>query len=497
MKRDRKRRRVPAAPAVLGALLLALPALPGCVTTNPATGERELTPFMSPAEERRIGAEEHPRLLARFGGVYDDVEIGAYVAEIGGRLAKSSELPDLEFTFTVLNSPVVNAFALPGGYVYVTRGLLALANSEAELASVLAHEIGHVTARHSAQRYSRAVATNLGTAILGAATQSSAIEQLGQIGGELFLKGYSREQEFQADMLGVRYTSRVGYDPEASATFLRALAGYGALERELAGREDRDALQDLFATHPRTEDRVRKAIAAARGSGARADAPRRRDRFLETVEGLLYGDDPEQGLVRGRTFVHPDLGFAFAAPPGYRLFNTRDAVFAKGPENALIRFDAARERTAADVVSYLTRTWARGLALSDVERIRINGMEAATGRATIALRGGRADLRLVAIRFSPDAIYRFTMVTPLAVEPGLRRELRRTTYSFRRLERGEAAAYRPFRLGVVTVEPGDTVESLARRMPFEDFRVARFLALNGLPQGVRLSPGRRVKIVIE
>ena len=497
MTRDRKRRRVFTAPVVLSALLIALPALPGCVTTNPATGERELTPFMSPAEERRIGAEEHPRMLARFGGVYDDIEIGAYVAEVGGRLVKSSELSDLEFTFTVLNSPEVNAFALPGGYVYVTRGLLALANSEAELASVLAHEIGHVTARHSARRYNRAIATNLGAAVLGAATRNSTVEQLGQIGGELFLKGFSREQEFQADVLGVRYMSRVGYDPEASAAFLRALADHDALERELAGREGRGALETLFATHPRTQDRVRKAIAAARESGARADAPRRRDRFLEAVEGLLYGDDPEQGLVRGRAFVHPMLGFAFTAPPGYRLFNTQDAVFAKGPGNALIRFDAAKERTAGDAASYLARTWARGLALSDVERIRINGMEAATGRATIRSRDGFAELRLVAIRFSPDAIYRFAMVTPPAVEPDLRRELQRATYSFRRLERGEAAAYRPFRLEVVTVEPGDTVESLARRMPFEDFRTARFLALNGLRRGIRLFPGQRIKIVVE
>ena len=200
--------------------------------------------------------------------------------------------------------------------------------------------------------------------------------------------------------------------------------------------------------------------------------------------------------MRGRAFVHPELGFAFTAPPGYRLLNTQDVVFAKGPGDALIRFDAAKERTAADVASYLARTWARGLALSDVERIRINGMEAATGRATIRSRDGFAELRLVAIRFSPDAIYRFAMVTPLAVEPDLRRELRRTTYSFRRLERGEAAAYRPFRLRVVTVGPGDTVESLARRMPFEDFRVSRFLTLNGLSRGVRLSPGRRVKVVV-
>ena len=471
--------------------------LTSCVTTNPATGQRELTPFMSPAEERRIGAEEHPKMLARFGGVYDDIDIGEYVAGIGGRLVKNSELPDLEFRFAVLNSQEVNAFALPGGYIYVTRGLLALANSEAELAGVLAHEIGHVTARHTAQRYNRAITTRLGTAILSAVVQSPGVDQLAQIGGELFLKGFSREQEYHADTLGVRYMSRTGYNPEAQATFMRTLSSHNSLERELAGREGRDPLANFFATHPRTEDRVRKAISAARLSGALAGAPLRRDQYLQKVAGLLYGDDPEQGLVRGRTFVHPVLEFTFEVPPGYRLFNTERAVFAKGPQDAMIQFDAAKNRTSTDIVSYLAQIWGRGVGLSNVEHILINGMEAATGRASVRSKGQPVDLRLVAIRFSSDKIYRFMMVTPLKAEQNLRQDLQRTTYSFRRLLPGEGDNYRPFRLSVIAVESGDTIERLARHLPFPEYKVARFLVLNGLPQGATLSPGQYVKIVTE
>ena len=138
------------------------------------------------------------------------------------------------------------------------------------------------------------------------------MDQLAQIGGELFLKGFSREQEYQADTLGVRYMSRTGYNPEAQATFLRTLSSHNSLEREMAGREGRDSLADFFATHPRTEDRVRKAISAARESGVLASAPLRRDQYLQQITGLLYGDDPEQGLVRGRTFVHPSLGFTLS-----------------------------------------------------------------------------------------------------------------------------------------------------------------------------------------
>lgn len=483
----------------VGVIALAgfMPVLTSCVTTNPATGQPELTPFMSLAEERRIGAEEHPKMLARFGGVYDDIDIGAYVAEIGGRLVKNSELPNLEFRFTVLNSPEVNAFALPGGYVYVTRGLLALANSEAELAGVLAHEIGHVTARHAAQRYNRAIATSLGAAVLGAVVQSPGVDQLAQIGGELFLKGFSREQEYQADAFGVRYMLRTGYNPEAQATFLRTLSIHNSLERELAGREGRDPISDFFATHPRTDDRVRRAISAARLSGAVPSALLLRERYLQQIIGLLYGDDPEQGLVRGQTFVHPSLGFTFEVPPKYRLFNTERAVFAKGPEDAMIRFDSAKNRTAVDMVSYLLQTWGRGVGLSDVERILINGMEAATGRASVRSKGQPADLRLVAVRFAHDKIYRFMMVTPLKTEQNLRQNLQRTTYSFRRLSPGEANDYRPFRLGVIVVKSEDTIERLARTLPLPDYQVARFQTLNGLSKDATLSPGQRVKIVTE
>ena len=318
-----------------------------------------------------------------------------------------------------------------------------------------------------------------------------------QLGGELYLKGFSREQEFQADTLGVRYMVRAGYNPQAQSTFLRTLSGHNVLERELAGREGRDPLEDFFATHPRTEDRVLKAIAAAQVSGADGGAPLCRDRYLEKVTGLLFGDDPEQGLVRGRTFAHAGLGFTFKVPSGYRLINTQKAVYAKGPENSLIKFDVERKRTASDIMSYLAQTWGRGLALADVERISVNGLAAATGHAPIRSKGQPADIRLVAVRFSADAIYRFMMVTPLRVEPHLRTELQRTTYSFRRLSADEAAEFRPFRLAVITVQPGDSVQSLAARMPFEDYQAARFQSLNGLPQNAQLTPGQRVKIVTD
>jgi len=186
--------------------------LQGCAT-NPATGRSDFTPFMSPAKESAVGKEQHPLVIKQNGGVLDDPKIAGYVAVVGGRLAAVSELPKTPFTFTVLNTPLVNAFALPGGYIYVTRGILALFNSESELASVLGHEIGHVTARHSAKRYNQQLFTGLGVALLGAALKNKGVSDALGYGSQIYLKSYSRGNEYESDQLGVRYSTRAGFDP--------------------------------------------------------------------------------------------------------------------------------------------------------------------------------------------------------------------------------------------------------------------------------------------
>lgn len=480
--------------------VLALGLLSGC-SVNPATGESSFTAFMSEAREAEIGADEHPKILERFGGVYDDPEFGGYVAEIGGRLAAHSEKPDLLFTFTLLNSPVINAFALPGGYVYITRGLAALAQNEAELASVLAHEIGHVMARHTAQRYSRALATALGSGILSAVIGNNLASQFIDLGSALYLKGYSRSQEFEADTLSVRYLRRAGYDPYAGADFLRSLAASSDLAKRLdPDREKESGWDRMLMTHPRTADRVVRAIEAASGGQAVAgEAPRLRRRFLDNLDGILYGDDPEQGLIQGRDFFHPGLRFRFTAPPGFRLYNTPQAVLAKGPGGARVIFDADGKPPEEPfaMTAYIAEHWAKGARLSGLETIEINGLEAATAETKMQ-GGGRAyDARLVAIRFGEGRIYRFVMATPTEQTANLNPQLRRMTYSFRRLSEAEAAGLKPYRLRVVQPGPGDTVARLAASLPFEDFREERFRVLNALTPGEALEPGRRVKIIAE
>ena len=367
------------------ALIAPLLALSGCAV-NPAIGEQSFTAFMSPAEEREVGRREHPKILKQFGGEYDAAELESYVRRVGARLSSVSEMPDLRFTFTVLNDDQVNAFALPGGYVYVTRGLLALADDEAEMAGVIAHEIGHVAARHSAERYSRAVAANLGLSLLdilaSAAGAPTGTTDFASVGAQLYLQGYSRDQELQADMLGIRYLARAGYDTNAMSTFLGAIEDHKQLEATIQGRPEAAQRFSLLSTHPRTPERIDQARRLA--GATPVPHPRvARALYLSYLDGLLFGDDPKHGVRRGREFAHPDMRFRFEVPDGYALINGPERVVARHADGAAIVFDMvgdARARAVRDLASYVGREWGAALG-GRIERVTVNGMEAATPQA--------------------------------------------------------------------------------------------------------------------
>jgi len=446
--------------------------------------------FMSPEQERQIGAQEHPKVLAQFGGAYDDPELAAYIDSIGQFLARTSEAPSTPFIFTVLNSPVVNAMALPGGYVYVTRGLLALADNEAEVAGVIAHEIGHVAAHHGRDRHGKSVLANLGLVLLGAVTDSAALVNVAQFGALAVLRSYSREDELEADMLGVRYLSRAGFAPQAMSSFLRKLEAHHELEALLQG-SGRGGGFDFLSTHPRTGDRVARAIEAA-GAASVRDPIVARDIYLDKIDGMIFGDDPAQGVVQGRRFVHPVLGFEFTVPEGFRLLNGQRQVIARGPEGVAIQFDADSRPVGLDMRRYVRERWAREAQLAVLERVSINGMEAATA----VVEGQRADVRLLAIGFDADTVYRFMFLSRPERTRAFDPLFRQTALSFRRLSATEARSIRPLRIAVRTVEAGESVESLAERMPFPDRRLERFRVLNGLREGEALRAGEKVKMVI-
>ena len=484
---------------VIAPLLAPLLLLAAC-TVNPATGQQSFTAFMSADDERRIGAEEHPKMIREFGGAYGDAKLRAYIHRVGNKLAQVSELAQEKFTFTVLNDDKVNAFALPGGYVYITRGLIALAANEAEMAGVLAHEIGHVTARHSAQRYSTAMATNLGLMVLDVigsqAGIPSSVGQLVGFGAQAALMGYSRDQELEADQLAVRYLARAGYDPRAMTTFFLKMEAHADLERAMLGKPE-GPINNIMSTHPRTGERIQQAVVLAR-LPAGSTAMLGRDEFLAEIDGMVFGDDPDQGVRRGNEFVHPSLGFRFQVPPGFTLFNAPQRVVARGPKQSLIIFDMADQKTARQsgrMLPYLTGVWGARLSLRGAEALEINGMEAATAEARLNTRDGPRDVRLVAARAAPERIFRFAFITPPEMTRALNEDLRRTTYSLRRLDAAEAKSVRPLRIKLKTVEPGDTADSLAQAIPSAQFRRRWFEVLNGLAPGQPPAVGQIVKSV--
>ena len=445
--------------------------------------------------ERRQGASAHEQIVAQYGGIYDDPRVGPYVARVTTRIAGASSLPNEEFRVTVLNSPVVNAFALPGGYVYVTRGLVALANSEAELASVIGHEIAHVTQRHGQGRQNRAIGATLLGAVLGVAVGNDLVNQIFSVGASGFLADYSRDQENEADRVGLKMLVRAGYDPYAAPSFLSSLGAQSALHAELRGaRYDADRV-DWLASHPATGQRVRDTLQQANETGL---APGTRatgtDAHFAAIDGMLYGDDPREGYVRGQRFVHPDLRFAFEVPDGFQMTNSPTAVTARHSSGAQVKFDSASRTNAANVVEYLTRVWARDARLSQIETIEVNGIPTATGVTRVK---GK-DVRLVAYDAGDKStIYRFLIATPPGETDQLEPGIRAMVMSFTRLNAQQAAEAAPLRIDVHKVRRGDSVASLAARSDFGNAAEKRFRVLNGLEDGEQVKPGQMVKLVVE
>lgn len=449
---------------------------------------------MSPAQEEQTGAEEHRKVIQEYGALPASHPLQKYVSDVGAQLTAHTERSDVTYKFFVLDSPVVNAFALPGGYVYVTRGLLAQANSEAELASVLGHEIGHITARHSAERYSRGVVTTLGAAVLAAAVNSQQAAQAASIGSDLYLKSYSRGQESQADELGIRYMHRAGYDVGAMAHFLENLGAQDDLDARLAGRNG-DGFS-YFSTHPRTQDRVTQAYNLA-GQYQKNAQNVSRDRYLTAVDGIIYGDSPEQGFVRGQNFYHPGMGFTFGVPSGFRMENQPAQVVAVSQTGAAIIFDAAANPSRLSPGTYIAQSWVKGKQLGNLENITVNGKPAATASFPAQVNGRNATIRIVAIAWDAGKFFRFQMAIPQGADPRLVDDMKRVTYSLRAMTPQEIRDMQPMKLDIVTARSGDTDRTLAARMPFADYQLERFRVLNGLHGNAQVRAGEKYKIVVE
>jgi predicted Zn-dependent protease len=484
--------------AGIAALALLLAA---CTASSPALGPQVAapapakaapeTPDMAPAALR-----EHQRILAAYGGVYNDPKLQAMLEQTVERLVASSERPDLHYKVTMLNSQSINAFALPTGQLYVTRGLVALANDESELASVLAHEMGHVVARHAAIREEQAKQAALVGRVVSDVISDPEVGALALAKSKLALASFSRAQEFEADAIGIGIASRAGYDPYGAVRFLTSMEHNSELKPQQSGGAIDPRAPDFLSSHPATPERVTNAIANARQYSGQTTtgsiAGRDKDAYLSGINGIVFGEDPSEGFVRGRRFLHPRLGFTFTAPEGFALDNTAQAVLGvKHGGTQAVRLDVVRVPAEQTLAAYLTSGWIENIDPSTVEDVTINGFVGATAAA----KGDQWDFRLYAIRFGSD-VYRFIFATKHR-SPETDRVFRESVGTFRRMSLAEIEEAKPLRLQIVTVGPSDTVEKLAQRMAVTDRQVERFRVLNGLEPGDRLKSGSEVKIVVE
>jgi predicted Zn-dependent protease len=477
----------------LGALLGLL--LAGCSSTllytelPPAT-----TRSMKPgAEPPPANQREHQRILAAYNGAYEDAKLEAVLNQAVAKLVAASERPDMSYRVIILNSPAINAFALPSGQLYVTRGLIALANDTSELASVLAHEMSHVIASHATMREDEARRVALVTRVftdLGSDPETGA---LALAKSKIKLASFSRAQEFEADGIGVGIAARAGYDPYGAARFLSSMGRNADLKTSpsRSGAIDPRA-PDFLSSHPATPERIKNAEGNARQFTTPGTAQRDRDAFLHGIDGMVYGEDPSEGFVRGRRFLHPRLGFTFAAPEGFVLDNTAQAVLGvKDGGGQALRLDVVRVPAEQTLAGYLSSGWIENVEPKSVEELTISGFPAATAAA----KGDQWGFRLYAVRFGSDT-YRFIFASK-RMSAEIDRTFRESVASFRRMSLAESEAAKPLHLRVTTAAPGDTVERLASRMAITDRAVERFRVLNGLAPGDRIQPGDQVKIVVE
>jgi predicted Zn-dependent protease len=478
---------------------LVLVALATACASNPVTGKRQMT-LLSEAEELAIGQQQDVE-IRREMGVYDDPDLQRYVNEIGQRLARTSHRPNLPWSFTIVDSPAINAFALPGGYIYVTRGLLAYLDDESELAGVLGHEIGHVTARHAAQAYTRQAQANIGLTILSIFVPSTRpFTDLGAAGlSVLFLK-HGREQELEADRLGVEYGSGNGFDPTGVPRFLTTLARVDAMSER--------GVPNWLSTHPDPGSRVTRAEPVA-GKFLSPDARAvNRDQYLERIQGLLFGDSPKDGIVRGNEFLHPLLRIAVTFPDGWELTNTPDAVLAQEPgtKNFMVLQEVERpplrQGYGGQAVSSLSDTALAAMRKAGYTPVdgaleRINGNDAYVGR----YRGNAKDVGKVEMRAAHIALGRqLYVVAGFAPEKefGLvDREIAPAVQSFRQLSPQEAASVRPNRIAFHTVVKGDSWQSIAARQGKGYVNAATLAIMNDRDVSMQPTPGDRIKIVVE
>ncbi len=458
---------------------------------NPVTGDKDFV-LMSEAQEIQMGLQAHKDVLKEYPAL-DNPALQAYVNEIGQRLAQQSHRPQLKWQFTVVDSPDVNAFALPGGYVYITRGIMAYLDSEAELAGVIGHEIGHVTARHGVRQQSAQTAAGLG-AVLGSVLVPGLGNQAGasllQTLAQAWTAGYGREHELESDRLGAQYLARTGYAPQAMIDVIGVLKNQELFAAEQAKRDGRQprSYHGTFDTHPSNDARLKQVVAEA--DKYAVVAPREgRDEYLRQLAGVVFGDSPEQGLIRDNQLLHPVLGLAMQFPSGWRVDNRPDRIVALSPKG-----DALVELQPGPRNDRPLETLQKGLKLDAGARYDTGQLSGHPAAFAAGAQQGKPVL-VAAVVFKGTQYLVAGMARDKAVYDRERVTLRNALNSFRALTPGEIRDARPYRLHLTTAQPGTTMAALARQSPLGATAESQLRLMNALYPGGEPRPGQLLKIV--
>ena len=486
------------------AVAVAVAAATGCSTVeNPVTGRAERT-VMDERSEIEEGRKAHEQVIAEYG-VVKNARLQAYVNDIGQKLAKSSHRANLQWTFTVLDSPEVNAFALPGGYIYVTRGIMAYMDSEADLAGVIGHEIGHVTARHGAQRATRQQTAGLGVlaaTVLGAVLEGRGVGGAADIASQVsqsvaagYIASYSRDQELQADKLGAEYLSRGAYNPQNMVDVINVLKDQERFAADQARAEGRsqDKMPNWLSSHPTNEQRLRDIMQiAAQYKGSWGDD--NRTRYLQAVNGMTYGESPEQGVTRGRNFYHEQLGIALTAPAGWKIQNSPDTLAIVNPDgSAGLLMQAVPPKSGTNHEEILRS--GLGADQGRTERYSVNGMSATHFSGTRRNQQGQSGPLEATVVTGPGN-RPYVMVYGARDSSALQRNiggLREAEGSFRPLSAGDRLAARPWILRTVAYPRGGFAQ-LARQSPLPNAE-QQLRLMNGKYAGGEPAVGQLVKVV--
>lgn len=456
---------------------------------NPASGVNEIT-LMTFEEEKLIGKEEHLKIIKQYGGKYKNTILQNYINSIGTFLVSTSELPNLEFTFTLLDTPIVNAFALPGGYIYITRGLLSICQNEAQLAGVLAHEIGHVTARHAANRYTKSIGVGVLNNILSVISKNQIITNFLNQSSGLYLLSYSRKQEYEADKLSVRYMTRAGFEAREMSNFLKNMEKYSILQNKIMGRKNRNSKSDLLLTHPSSSKRVLEVINESKTKPV-SNPIIAKEIFLKKIDGLDFGEKIEEGLIKNNYFLHSDLGISFKLPNNFYFINTSKNLIGISNDDAKIVFDIDKKTIPSSSLRSYIEKWTRNSKLIDYRESIASGLK--TAEAILKIK--KKNIRILIIR-NNSIIYRFVLL------PGSEQkfskyspELKKIKTSFSVKNKKYFEKILPNKIKIITVKSGDTIDSLQKRQSIQKkYSEEIFKLINNIQEKIEV--GQKVKIIV-